>query len=584
MTGQKYGLPVLCPVDEKGMMTAEAGEFEGLSYIECNARVIDRLKELGHLLLNEPYGHSYPYAERDGKPVIFRATDQWFVSIDMHHLRKHLIAKIDDVLWFPKSGRERIRAMVSNRPDWCISRQRPWGVGIPIFYGRESGVPVLDPVAIEAAADLVERGGSDAWFTTEPSEILPQGYSHPETGETEFTKEQDVFDVWFDSGSSSLCVLEGEVEPAWKEDWPCDLYLEGSDQHRGWFNCSLIIGMITRKDAPYRTVVTHGFVNDEQGRKMSKRLGNVVEPIETCNKIGADVLRYWAASVNYEDDMPCGENLLGQCGESYRRVRNTFKYLLSNLSDFEPSMKPDMLLDLDQWIIERSEILCKNAVQAYENFAFNEALSLIHNFCSQELSSFYLDAIKDRMYCDATGSPERRSGQSACHTVLLKLVKLVAPILVHTAEEVYERIPGLVHLATVHAEEFEVPSDERMEDLIGNELETRFAAMLSYRGAVFAQFEQWKLGAGIKDSQDVVCTITDNPEIVENLSSFGDELAVLFKMSSVDLHEGDPNVEFAVSEFEKCERCRLRRPGVVSVSVDGVAHLLSSRCRKVLGL
>ncbi|MCE9559178.1 MAG: isoleucine--tRNA ligase, partial [Armatimonadetes bacterium] len=290
MTGQKYGLPVLCPVDERGVLTNQAGEFEGVFYRDCDSVVVQRLREEGNLLHEADFNHQYPYAERDEKPVIFRATDQWFVSINGNGLRQKMMAEIDRVEWIPSNGKARITAMVANRPDWCISRQRPWGVGIPIFYGKTSGQPVLDPVAIEAVADLITREGSDAWFTVDPSEILPEGYMHPDTGESEFTKEVDVFDVWFDSGASSFCVLEGNVEPAWPISWPANVYFEGSDQHRGWFNVSLILGTALKGRAPYDQVVTHGFVTDEKGDKMSKRGTNAVDPVKESNTVGADII------------------------------------------------------------------------------------------------------------------------------------------------------------------------------------------------------------------------------------------------------------------------------------------------------
>jgi isoleucyl-tRNA synthetase len=607
-TGLKNDLPILCPVDERGVLTDEAGEFAGTFYKDCDTVVVERLKQEGHLLYSADYSHSYPHAERDGQPVIFRATEQWFVGIDHNDLRQRMLSQIQHVpvetleeqvrgslwrgedatsevpnlrgvTWVPESGYARIEAMVRNRPDWCISRQRPWGVGIPIFYGLKSGKPVLDSKAIESVAQLVEREGSDAWFVKEPSEILPVGYSHPETGETEFRKETDVLDVWFDSGSTSLCVLEGNVEPAWQEHWPADLYLEGSDQHRGWFNSSLVIGVATRGDAPYRQVLTHGFVVDEKGFKMSKRLGNVVDPEKACDMLGADIVRYWVASVDYAHDVPCSEALLKTFGEHYRRVRNTFRFLLGNLYDYQPEMAPAELLDLDRWIVEQTDLLVSDCVKAYRAYDFARVVTSVHNFCVNELSSFYLDAIKDRMYCDGTDWPSRRSGQAACHYVLLRLVKLMAPVLVHTSEEVYARIPG-IQAATVHAETFDVPSQERIGEIAGSNFESRFAALLSARAWVFGAFEQYKGTDGIKDSQDVIATLAGDAEWVETLRSFGDELPNLFKMSGIELVVGEAAVAFRPSPYAKCARSRLRRPDVQEV--DGT-HL-TARDRKVLGV
>lgn len=469
--------------------------------------------------------------------------------------------------------------MIANRPDWCISRQRPWGVGIPVFYGKQSRVPVLDPVAIEAVAQLVEERGSDAWFEVPASEILPDGYVHPETEETEFVKETDVLDVWFDSGSTSLAVLEGEVEAAWREPWPADLYLEGSDQHRGWFNSSLIIGMATRGAPPYKAVVTHGFVDDSAGNKMSKRAGNAIDPVDVCDKFGADVLRYWVASVDWHNDAPVSDDLLKQVGDMYRTVRNTLRFLLGNLGDYREPYD-GMLEDIDLWAIEQVDLLASDCARAYHEYDFGTVITGVHNFCAKELSRFYIDAIKDRMYCDGTDWPARRSAQRACHYVLLQLVRILAPILIHTAEEVYARIPAYGRLASVHLEVLAVPDERRLAEIEESAREARFAGLLSVRAEVFAAFESWKVEAGVKDSQDVVATISGSPSRLASLSQFAPpELANLFKMSWVEVNEGvegDPIVAgFRPSEHPKCERSRLRRPDVKEFkSPDGAETAL----------
>ncbi len=609
ITGQKYDLGVPNTVDERGVLTAEAGEFEGTYYRDCDTVVVDRLREVGNLLHAEDYQHSYPYAERDNQPVIFRATEQWFIGIDHHELRTEMLSAIAPVdieefvnrrgsvegtSWVPPQGFNRIDSMVRLRPDWCISRQRPWGVGIPIFYGKASREPVFDPEAIEAVAKLVEREGSDAWFEYEPADILPPGYKHPKTGETEFDKETDTLDVWFDSGSTSLVVLEKQVAPEWQTQglsWPADLYLEGSDQHRGWFNTSLILGSALKGEAPYKQVVTHGFVTDDQGRKMSKRLGNVIEPIEACNQYGADVVRYWVASVDYANDVPCSDALLKQFGENYRTVRNTLRFLLGNLSDFEATWASgykcnggsEPLMELDEWLVEQVDLLVADAVNNYQRYDFGGVITAVHNFCAVELSRFYLDAIKDRMYCDGKDWSTRRSGQVACHYALIRLVKLLAPILVHTAEEVWQRIPGMT--GSVHTTVFDVPTDARLSEIEGSPLQTRFAALLGERADAFAAFEAWKVENGVKDSQDAVLVITANPSTHEILSSFdAEELANYFKMSWVDLKQGEETFEFHKSEFKKCERSRLRRPDVESVIVDGEPRFLTKRDRRAVGI
>jgi isoleucyl-tRNA synthetase len=579
MTGSKYGLPVLCPVDERGVLTEEAGEFAGVSYKDCDTVVVDRLRELGMLLNVSDYHHTYPYAERDGKPVIYRATEQWFVSIDDNDLRTKALQGIEDTTWFPSNGKNRINAMISGRPDWCISRQRPWGVGIPIFYGAESGVPVMDPVAMECVAKIVEEGGSDAWYVKTPAEILPAGYVHPVTGETEFRKEVDVFDVWFDSGSSHMAVMEGIVEPEWEEHLPVDLYLEGSDQHRGWFNVSLLLGTALLGHAPYKAVVTHGFVNDEKGQKMAKRLGNVIDPLTVSNSMGADVLRYWASSVNYEDDMPCGENILKVSGEGYRTIRNTFRFLLGNLHEYTAGAEPETKLDVDEWIVEQTELLCAEAVENYKIYEFRKVLTAINDFCTRELSAVYLDAIKDRMYCDAKDSDTRLSGQWACHQVLLRLVKLCAPILPFTCEETFDRMPGS-NGESVHLGTFIVPSEERLLQIEASEVQVRFARLISYRAEIFALLDEWRKGGEVKNNQEVLIDLTDSEENIAFLNVFTPaNLANYFKVSWLNLSVGERKVEFSKTPYPQCVRSKVYRPDVTEVQ----GHMLSERDRKVVG-
>ena len=585
-TGQKYGLPTLTPVDPRGVLTAEAGEFAGTYYKNCDTVVVDRLREVGNLLDARPYVHSYPYAERDDQPVIFRATEQWFISLDHKNLREKMLAEIEKVGWFPSTAKARITAMVSGRPDWCISRQRPWGVGIPVFYGAESGKPVLDPALMDRVAAEVEAHGSAVWFEAPAAQFLPAGYKHPETGETEFRKETDVLDVWFDAGSTNLCVLGGALYPKeWDLPWPADIYLEGSDQHRGWFNTSLILATALKGHAPYKEVLTHGFVTDESGHKMSKRKG---DQLDVWLAYGADVLRYWVASVEFTGDAPCYDALLKSFGENYRNVRNAFRFLLGNLYDYLPAEAPAQLHDVDEWIIEQVDLLVDDCVTAYKRYDFGAVLSSIHNFCRNELSSFYLDVIKDRMYCDGAAWPSRRSGQTACRAVLERLVKLVAPILPFTAEETWQRmrrrptegpltaddVRHSIHIAT-----FVAPSKERLLAIEESPLQQRFAALLLARSAIFTAFETWKPTSDVKDSQDVVVTYADSGEALAFLRSFAvEDLATMLKVSWITLEDGPCAVAFTPSPHPKCERSRVRRPDVESV--NGV--MLSTRDQAVL--
>jgi isoleucyl-tRNA synthetase len=591
-TGQRYDLPVLTPVDARGVLTDDAGEFAGVSYKECDTVVVNRLREVGALLHEADFLHKYPHAERDDKPVIFRATEQWFFGLDRHGLREHILNQIPEVTWLPESGQARIESMIRNRPDWCISRQRPWGVGIPIFYGKKSRVPVLDPVAIECVANLVEHKGSDAWFEADPADILPHGYVHPETGETEFEKETDVLDVWFDSGSTWYVVLASGANPIWTEEVPADLYLEGSDQHRGWFNSSLLISSAMTGNPPYKAVLTHGFITDEKGQKMSKRLGNVVDPVVASDQHGADVIRYWASTIDYTNDAPCSESLIKNAGDHYRRVRNTLRFLMANVEGFSgdfsvAGVRAGGLLPIDEWLVEQVDMLAVDVADAYGRYDFDQALRSVHDFCVNELSKFYIDAIKDRMYCNAKDDPSRRSGQLACLFALVQLTKLVAPVLCHTAEEVWDLmvLNGFVRDNEAHsifAETFDLPDEDRMESIRASALQTSFATLLGVRSNIFAAFEAWKAEADVKDSQDVCVTIYEDQATVDELSRFDPyELANFLKMSWFELRVADEDAyTFEKSEFLKCERSRLRRPDVEMVG----EHALSRRDRAVLNL
>ena len=573
-TGRKYGLPALCPVDESGVYTKEALEFAGKKITDAETFVVDRLQETGNLLKAYDYSHSYPYSERDKKPVIYRTTEQWFINVDHNDLRARALQEINRVRWVPEQGKARITAMVENRPDWCVSRQRTWGVGIPILFGVPSGAPVYDQEIFERVAQMVESGGSAAWFAANVEEIVPADYAHPTTGETEFRKETDVLDVWLDSGVTHFAVLDQKYNPAWEElTWPADLYLEGSDQHRGWFNSSLTTAVALCDGAPYRAVLTHGFVLDEKGEKMSKSKGNVVDPIAASNQYGADILRYWAASVDYNADVPCGDSLFKQAGEHYRRVRNTLRFLLGNLYDFDASSNSTLTENIDRWIVDRVNELEIECCRAYDDYDFNAALTRVHNFCARELSQFYLDAIKDRMYCDAKDSESRRSGQLACHTILLKLTKLIAPLLPHTAEEVYARTPQGDRKLSVMMEVIE-PEDAPVRDSYG------FDFLIEFRDELFVELEPWKVEAGIKDSQDVLVRVSADKETCERLRAFGEQLPTLLRVSWVELQEAESRrFAFSESPYLRCERSRLRRPDVEVVNDVP----LTKRDRRVLG-
>ncbi len=590
-TGGRYGLPVPNTVDERGILTGEAGEFEGVHYKAADTVVVDRLREVGALLAASDYKHAYPHAERDELPVIFRATEQWFVSMDAEGLRAKALGEIGDVGFVPPSGEARIEAMVRNRPDWCVSRQRPWGVGIPILYTKRGRKPVDDPAAIEAIAALVGREGSDAWFTHPPESFLPPGYAFD--GETEFEKETDVLDVWFDSGSTSLLVLTGDVDPRWASRWPADLYLEGSDQHRGWFNSSLLLGTAVRGGAPYREVLTHGFVVDDAGRKMSKRLGNVIDPIEACDRFGADIVRLWTASVDYQGEAPCSMKILEGVGNTYRDLRNTLRFLLGNLAGYRPDAP---LIPLDEWILMETEGLCADVRDRYLAYDFTGAVTAISAFCRERLSRLYLDAIKDRMYCDALGSPERLSGARACAEIARRLILLLAPVLAFTAEEAWERLGALTgeipegeRAESVHLGTFLVPDDARLLEIEGSDLAARFAALVELRERVNAAFEPFKGtdpdGKGpIKNSQEVVARFGDR-RYDDALEGFTwGEVANFLRVSWVEFDAEEPGITFSRSPYLECARSRVRRPDVRRVEYEGESVPLSARDRRVLGI
>lgn len=571
-TGKKYGLPILCPVDEAGVFTCDAGEFAGIPIYEAEDLIIARLRQKGHLLLNYEYVHQYPYSERDKHPVIFRTTEQWFLNVNHKDLRTKALQAIKRVRWFPRQGEARISAMVETRPDWCLSRQRVWGVGVPVLYGKTSKKPVLDPEIMERVAQRVEQKGLDAWFDEPASSFLPKGYTHPETGESEFTKDLDVLDVWFDSGITHYAVLNLAYNPAWKDlQWPADLYLEGSDQHRGWFNSSLITAIALQGEPPYREVLTHGFVVDEEGERMSKSKGNVVDPIHVINRFGADILRLWAATVDYRGDVRCSAKLLEQVGEMYRRLRNTLRFLLANLYDFEPPGKNQAppsndnqhLQPLDLWAVAQTKRLMYAYIQEMNEYDFSAATSKVHNFCVRDLSSFYLDVIKDTMYCDPKDSPARRSAQSACHFILLNLTRMLAPFIPHTAEEVYQRIPQIPKHPTVFLETLSVSNENEIHAFQSDPTVTAIDAFLQWKDRLYSQMEAWKHENNVKDSQEI-CVKAEMPqELYKTLSPWQTQIATWLKVSEVTLiPANEEQFTFTPTPYQKCARCWLHRPNV----------------------
>jgi isoleucyl-tRNA synthetase len=577
VVGQRYGLPVTNPVGNDGRFLPETPLVAGLKVGEANAVLVEALRSRGRLLHHEPFVHSYPHCWRHKTPVIFRATPQWFISMDRKDLRAHALRDIRKVQWTPEWGEQRITGMIENRPDWCISRQRTWGVPIPLFVHSRTGE--LHPRTrelIEQVAARVEQGGIDAWFALDPAELLGAEAAH-------YEKVNDVMDVWADSGLSFECVGAERPELA----SPVDLYLEGSDQHRGWFHSSLLMSEALYERAPYRAVLTHGFTVDEKGRKQSKSLGNVVAPQKVMNTLGADVLRLWVSATDYANDMSVSDEILKRMADSYRRMRNTVRYLLGNLHGFDPArhlMRPGELLAIDRWVLARTAALQAEIIEAYRRYTFHVIYQKVHNFCIVDLGGLYLDVLKDRMYTTAAEGPARRSAQTAMYHIAECMVRWLAPVLSFTAEEIWSFLPGKrsesVFLETWHP----VP------EVSVSELD--WPALLALRTDVTRELEKLRdagdIGAPLDAEVDVYCA----PDEYPRFDALADELRFFLITSHARVHRiegaapasavpathtGRAGVWIAVKPTAdaKCVRCWQRRPEVGS---DARHPQLCARC------
>lgn len=563
--GLKYGLPILSPVDEKGRFTAEAPGFEGLFYDDANKVITEKLNESGHLLHLGFITHQYPHDWRTKKPVIYRATEQWFASID--GFREQMLEEIKRVKWIPAWGETRIFNMIRDRGDWCISRQRVWGLPIPILYCEDCNETIITDDTINHISDLFRREGSNAWFEKDEKELLPPGFTCPKCGGEHFKKETDTMDVWFDSGSSHVAVLREREEL----QWPADVYLEGSDQYRGWFNSSLSTSVAVYGQAPYKEVVGCGMVMDGEGRKMSKSLGNVIDPLEIMNKLGADILRLWVASVDYTSDVRISDAILNQIAEVYRKIRNTFRFLSGNLFDFDPAkdrVAVEQMTELDRYVLAKLQRVIDRVRKAYDKYQFHVVYHTIHNFCSVDLSAFYLDVSKDRMYVNAPDSVLRRSGQTVMYDVLVALTKLITPILPHTTDEIWKYIPG------TDAESVQLTDMPEVDPLLENkELEEKWDRFLKVRDEVLKALEVARKDKVIGNSLGAHLDLYPDGETAAVLAQF-ENLAELFIVSSLKVHgEGSAVPADAVqyeglairvtpAEGEKCERCWMISPDV----------------------
>ncbi|MFZ5648428.1 MAG: isoleucine--tRNA ligase [Bacillota bacterium] len=565
IVGRQYKLPVLSPVDGKGVFSEEAGDFAGQNYNEANKGIIEKMSADGSLLSKGVIQHQYPHCWRCKKPVFFRATEQWFASID--GFRQAALDAIRKVRWIPAWGEERIHNMVANRGDWCISRQRTWGVPIPIFYCADCGKEIIDDRTITHLQGLFREFGSDVWFAREAGDLVPPGLKCPECGSGNFTKETDIMDVWFDSGTSHLGVLnQPEIWPDLR--WPADLYLEGSDQHRGWFNSSLSTSVAVTGEAPYRAVLTHGFLVDEQGRKMSKSLGNVVDPLKVISQMGADILRLWVSSADYRSDLAASPNILKQMTESYRKIRNTCRFLVGNLYDFDPashSVPYGNLPEIDRWALMKLQKAVGRVLSAYRDYEFHVVYHAIHNFCTVDMSALYLDIIKDRLYTAAPSSKERRAAQTVLYEVLNALVRLLAPVLAFTSEEIWRYVPKNGD-APESVQLCDMP--EVNEDYLDAELEKKWDSLLDIRAVVTRALEVARKDRVIGNSLEAAAQLYASGEVYHLLASMKEELPTVFIVSGVVLNQGNPP-EGAVTDEgvpgfgvvverapgSKCERC-----------------------------
>ncbi|MEH7122936.1 isoleucine--tRNA ligase [Bacillus sp. JJ1532] len=580
--GQKYGLDVLCPVDDRGYMTKEAEGFEGLFYDEANKSITEKLDEAGALLKLSFITHSYPHDWRTKKPVIYRATAQWFASIK--DFRKELLDAINETKFVPAWGETRLFNMVRDRGDWCISRQRAWGVPIPVFYA-ENGDPIITDETINHVSNLFREHGSNIWFEKEAKDLLPEGFTHPESPNGEFTKETDIMDVWFDSGSSHQAVL---LE---RDDLqrPADLYLEGSDQYRGWFNSSLSTAVAVTGKAPYKGILSHGFVLDGEGRKMSKSLGNVVIPAKVMNQLGADILRLWVSSVDYQADVRVSDAILKQVTEVYRKIRNTFRFLLGNLADFDPNTNAvsfENLREVDQFMLVKLNKLVKTVREAYEHYEYAGIYHAVNNFCTLDLSAFYLDFAKDILYIEGKDHPDRRAIQTVLYECLISLTKLVAPVLSHTADEVWSFIPSVKEESVQLTD---MPEYKELPNAKG--LEEKWTSFMKLRDDVLKALEEARNEKVIGKSLTAKVTMFVDEKAKSLLDSIDENVKQLFIVSGFEVagnYEDAPedalkfeNTAIVVSkaEGETCERCWIVTPEVGLVEEF---NTLCPRCADVV--
>ena len=576
-------IPVVVPVDNKGRMTAEAVQFAGITTKEANQAILQHLVELDALFAVQKIIHQYPHCWRCKEPVLFRATEQWFCSVD--GFKEDAIKAIEEVKWIPAWGEGRIKNMVSDRSDWCISRQRIWGVPIPIFYCQDCGQYHIDEASIQAVAELFRQEGSDAWYTHEASDILPEGTACKKCGGKKFRKEKDIMDVWFDSGSTHASVLEEHGLP-----WPCDLYIEGADQYRGWFQSSLLTAVATRGKSPYKNCCSCGWVVDGEGKKMSKSLKNGTAPEKIIEQYGADILRLWVASSDYHSDVRISFEYLKQLSDGYRKIRNTARYILGNLKDFQPDLHQlpfQQLHDIDKWAIASCQKLIGEVRAAYEAFEFHDIYHAIHNFCAVDMSSFYLDVLKDRLYVEKKDGPDRRAAQTAIYQILCALDLMLAPILPYTAEEIWSFIPESKAYNRASVMLNDMP--EYQEGLVPPAFMEKWERLHAIRDDVNKALEAARTAKTIGKSLEAKVVLHCSEEACRFLAGEEKLLPTIFIVSEVALtQEGSGafsgevegiTVDVSAAQGEKCQRCWMQSE---TVGKDEKHPTLCARCAAIL--
>ncbi|MBV6496051.1 MAG: isoleucine--tRNA ligase [Acidobacteria bacterium ACB1] len=553
---KEYGLDIYAPVDAAGRFTSDVEFFAGQTVTEANPKIVEFLRERGALLHSENYQHRYPHCWRCKNAIIFRATPQWFIAMDANAadggetLRNRALSEVKEVKWHPEWGEGRMANMFKGRPDWCVSRQRSWGVPIPVFYCGKCDEAIADKKVIDHVADIFAKETSDAWYAKEAVELLPEGFACPKCGNNgEFRKETDILDVWFDSGSSCVAVLETRDELR----YPADVYLEGGDQYRGWFNSSLSCGIAAHDKAPYKQIVTHGWVVDGEGRKQSKSLGNVTAPKEIIDRSGADVLRLWAAAVDYTEDVRCSDEILSRVVDAYRKMRNTLRYALGNLAGFDPAtdlVDEAAMLELDRWALAELDRVTARTIEGYKGYDFQAAYNVLYQFCTVTLSARYFDIIKDRLYILAPRSSERRSAQTALYKIADSLIRLLAPLTVYTADEAWENLPGS-DLASVHLAEFPVASG-----ITDDQLFETWERIFTIRDEVLKALETARTEKQIGSSLEAKVILSADKDTTRFLLDHYTELRYIFIVSQVEVHEAESlSVKIERADGEKCERC-----------------------------